>query len=143
MIADKLEKIPNEPLVDIEKIYELKDEEEEISVEKIILKKGIKLFKVSGKLATRIMGRVNIADNESMYFLHKTLEETGITSKLEKLRNRRRRFNRNCRLWIWVVYIIKKVGINMAKITYEEKIYSDDLTEKDKKILRIYRGTMV
>ena len=44
------------------------------------------------------MGRVNIADNESMYFLHKTLEETGITSKLEKLRNRRRRFNRNCRL---------------------------------------------
>ena len=143
MIADKLEKIPNEPLVDIEKIYELKDEEEEIAVEKIILKKGIKLFKVSGKLATRIMGRVNIADNESMYFLHKTLEETGITSKLEKLRNRRRRFNRNCRLWIWVVYIIKKVGINMAKITYEEKIYSDDLTEKDKKILRIYRGTMV
>ena len=108
MIADKLEKIPNEPLVDIEKIYELKDEEEEIAVEKIILKKGIKLFKVSGKLATRIMGRVNIADNESMYFLHKTLEETGITSKLEKLRNRRRRFNRNCRLWIWVVYIIKK-----------------------------------
>ena len=98
MIADKLEKIPNEPLVDIEKIYELKDEEEEISVEKIILKKGIKLFKVSGKLATRIMGRVNIADNESMYFLHKTLEETGITSKLEKLRNRRRRSNRNCRL---------------------------------------------
>lgn len=108
MIADKLEKIPNEPLVDIEKIYELKDEEEEISLEKIILKKGIKLFKVSGKLATRIMGRVNIADNESMYFLHKTLEETGITSKLEKLRNRRRRFNRNCRLWIWVVYIIKR-----------------------------------
>ena len=108
MIADKLEKIPNEPLVDIEKIYELKDEEEEISVEKIILKKGIKLFKVSGKLATKIMGRVNIADNESMYFLHKTLEETGITSKLEKLRNRRRRFNRNCRLWIWVVYIIKR-----------------------------------
>lgn len=108
MIADKLEKIPNEPLVDIEKIYELKDEEEEISVEKIILKKGIKLFKVSGKLATRIMGRVNIADNESMYFLHKTLEETGITSKLEKLRNRRRRFNRNCRLWIWVVYVIKR-----------------------------------
>lgn len=98
MIADKLEKIPNEPLVDIEKIYELKDEEEEISVEKIILKKGIKLFKVSGKLATRIMGRVNIADNESMYFLHKTLEETGITTKLEKLRNRRRRSNRNCRL---------------------------------------------
>lgn len=31
----------------------------------------------------------------------------------------------------------------MAKITYEEKIYSDDLTEKDKKILRIYRTTMV
>ena len=108
MIADKLEKIPNEPLVDIEKIYELKDEEEEISVEKIILKKGIKLFKVSGKLATRIMGRVNIADNESMYFLHKTLEETGITSKLEKLRNRRRRSNRNCRLWIWMVYIIRR-----------------------------------
>ena len=95
MIADKLEKIPNEPLVDIEKIYELKDEEE-ISVEKIILKKGIKLFKVSGKLATRIMGRVNIADNESMYFLHKTLEETGITSKLEKLRNRKV-FNYKCR----------------------------------------------
>ena len=31
----------------------------------------------------------------------------------------------------------------MAKITYEEKIYSAALTEKDKKILRIYRGTMV
>ena len=85
MVADKLEKIPNEPLVDIEKIYELKDKEEEVSVEKIILKKGIKLFKVSGKLATRVMGRVNIADNESMYFLHKILEETGITDKLEKL----------------------------------------------------------
>lgn len=85
MVADKLEKIPNEPLVDIEKIYELKDKEEEVLVEKIILKKGVKLFKVTGKLATRIMGRVNIADNESMHFLHKVLEETGITEKLEKL----------------------------------------------------------
>ena len=85
MVADKLEKIPNEPLVDIEKIYELKDKEEEVAVEKNILKKGLKLFKISGKLATRVMGRVNIADNESMYFLHKILEETGITDKLEKL----------------------------------------------------------
>ena len=31
----------------------------------------------------------------------------------------------------------------MAKITYEEKIYYDDLTEKDKKILRIYRTKVV
>ena len=85
MIADKLEKIPNEPLVDIEKIYKLKDNEEDAIVEKVILKKGVKLFKVSGKIATRVMGRVNIADNESMHFLHKILEETGITAKLEKL----------------------------------------------------------
>ena len=85
MVADKLEKIPNEPLVDIEKIYELKDNEEDAIVEKVILKKGVKLFKVSGKIATRVMGRVNIADNESMHFLHKILEETGITAKLEKL----------------------------------------------------------
>lgn len=39
MVADKLEKIPNEPLVDIEKIYELKDKEEEVLVEKLFLKK--------------------------------------------------------------------------------------------------------
>ena len=31
----------------------------------------------------------------------------------------------------------------MAKMTYEEKIYSADLTEKDKKILRIYRTKVV
>ena len=31
----------------------------------------------------------------------------------------------------------------MAKITYEEKIYSDDLTEKDKKIIENYSNIKI
>ena len=42
------------------------------------------MFIVEGKTVDRIMGRVNIADNESMYYFQKCLKNSGIEAELKK-----------------------------------------------------------
>lgn len=84
-IADMLEKMPKDEFVSEEEIIELKSEENDFLVEKITLKKGILLYQVTGKAATRIMGRININDNESMHYLHKILNESGIAGRMREL----------------------------------------------------------
>ena len=80
-VSKILKTLPKEEIVDIEDkvIYTLKDE---IPFE-IERKDGI--FIVTGKAVERLMGRVNIHDNESLYYFHKELSKLGVDEKLKEM----------------------------------------------------------
>ena len=42
-------------------------------------------FVITGKAIERLMGRINIDDNESMYYFHKSLTNLGIDEKLKQM----------------------------------------------------------
>ena len=42
------------------------------------------MFILEGKAVNRLMGRINIDDNESMYYLHKNLVNLGVEAELKK-----------------------------------------------------------
>ena len=62
-----------------EKFYILNNDEENFIIEK----QG-KIFVVTGKRVDSLMRRVNIADYESLFFLHKKLDEIGVNQELKK-----------------------------------------------------------
>ena len=62
-----------------EKVYILNNDEENFKIEK----QG-KIFVVTGKRVDSLMRRVNIADYESLFFLHKKLDEIGVNQELKK-----------------------------------------------------------
>jgi Obg family GTPase CgtA-like protein len=43
------------------------------------------VFYVKGRAVDRLMGRINIEDNESMYYFQKCLKNMGIEEKLKEL----------------------------------------------------------
>ena len=63
-----------------EKIVYTLEETEDFTV---TVEKG--KFLVEGKAVYRIMSRVNMDDNESLYYFHKCLENSGINSKLKEM----------------------------------------------------------
>ena len=69
-VEKTLQTLPKEDLIEYEdrKVYTLEDEE------KWTIKKEDGVFIVSGKAIQRLMGRVNIEDNESIYYLQKSLK---------------------------------------------------------------------
>ena len=71
-----------EELVEIEDrvVYTLQDKEQEWEAYE---EDGI--FYVKGKAVDRLMGRINIEDNESMYYLQKSIKNMGIEDKLKEL----------------------------------------------------------
>ncbi len=77
-----LKTLPKEEVVDIEDriVYTLEDKQ---NTWEINIVDGI--FIVKGKPIQRLMGRVNIEDNESMHFLHKTLRTMGVEQKLKQM----------------------------------------------------------
>ena len=79
-VAEVIKTLPKEEIYDIKDkvVYELKDEKE-FEVEKT--EDG---FVVSGPAIERILRRVNMADNESMYYFQKCLRESGIEDELRK-----------------------------------------------------------
>ena len=76
-----LKELPHEELIEEEEriVYTL-EETEDFSV---TVEKG--KFLVEGKAVYRIMSRVNMDDNESMYYFHKCLESSGINAKLKEM----------------------------------------------------------
>jgi len=81
--VDKMLKtLPKEELVEIEdrKIYTLEDKKDEWEI-----KEQDGIFYVTGRAVQRLMGRVNIEDNESMYYLQKCLKNMGIEAKLKEM----------------------------------------------------------
>ncbi len=81
-VEKTLKTLPKEELVEIEDrvVYTLEDKNEQWEIKE---KDGI--FIVSGRAVERLMGRVNIEDNESMYYLQKSLKNMGIDKKLKEM----------------------------------------------------------
>lgn len=80
-VEQALTELPHEELIDEEeKIVYTLEEEEDFTVTKENEK-----FLVEGKAVYRIMSRVNMDDNESLYYFHKCLENTGINAKLKEM----------------------------------------------------------
>ena len=77
-----LKTLPKKELVSIEEkmIYTLDNEKENFTV----TKEG-KVFVVEGPAIERLMGRINLDDNESMHYFQKSLRELGIEAKLKEL----------------------------------------------------------
>ncbi len=80
-VSNILKTLPKEDLIDIvdEKVYTL-EEQEDYTIEK---EDG--MFVIKGEPVERIMRRVNIADNESLYYFQKSLDELGVNEKLKDM----------------------------------------------------------
>ena len=81
-VAKIIKTLPKEEIVEVEDriVYTLDDEEEEqFKIE--MIKTGE--FIVTGPAAQRLMGRVNIGDNESYSYMEKMLKKIGITQALK------------------------------------------------------------
>lgn len=81
-VTEELKNLPKEDLIEIEDkvVYTLEDKKDEWTIKE---ENGV--FIVSGRAVQRLMGRVNIEDNESMYYLQKCLKNMGIDEKLKEM----------------------------------------------------------
>lgn len=80
-VSNTLKELPKEDLVEIEeikKVYTLEEKDEFT----IVKEEG--MFVVDGPGVQRIMRRVNLEDNESMYYFQKCLEQLGVNQKLKE-----------------------------------------------------------
>ncbi len=79
-VAKVLKDLPKEELVEVEDrvIYTLEDEEDEFEINVIDGE-----FVVTGPAVERLMGRVNIGDNESYHYMEKMLKKLGIEKALK------------------------------------------------------------
>ncbi len=80
-VAEELKKLPKEDL------YEERDKViytlEEDKKDEFFITKEKNTFILTGKAIERLMGRININDNESMYYFHKCLENIGVNKALK------------------------------------------------------------
>ena len=81
-VSQVLKTLPKENLVEIsneEKLYTLEDEEP------FTITMDGKTYVVNGPAVEKLMKRVNLNDNESMYYFHKTLDELGVSQILKEM----------------------------------------------------------
>ena len=81
-VSEVLKTLPKEDLIEIDnkkKIYTLQDEEE------ISVKKENEVYIVSGTAVEKLMRTINLADNESLHYFHRRLNEMGINQRLKEL----------------------------------------------------------
>ena len=80
-VAEVLKTLPKEELVEVDErvVYTLEEDKDEFKV-----RKENDIFIIEGKAINRLMGRINIDDNESMYYFQKSLKNLGIEDELKK-----------------------------------------------------------
>lgn len=80
-VIEVLKELPKEELVEIveKKMYVLEDEDNGYNITK-----EDRIFVVDGPAVQRIMRRINLEDNESMYYFQKCLDEIGVNEKLKQ-----------------------------------------------------------
>lgn len=80
-VSEVLKTLPKEELYTVEerKVYTLKQDKEEYTITK-----EDDIYVVDGPAVQRIMRRVNLEDNESMYYFQKCLENLGVNKKLKE-----------------------------------------------------------
>ena len=81
-VSEALKTLPKEELVEVQDrvVYTLEDEKQGFDVEIINGE-----FIVSGPAIEKLMGRINIGDNESMAYFERNLNELGINDKLREM----------------------------------------------------------
>ncbi len=82
-VSEVLKDLPKEELVEPEErvVYTLGDEDKGFD----IVKEDDETFVVTGPKVERLMGRVNMSDNESMHYFQKSLRELGIEDELKRM----------------------------------------------------------
>ena len=80
-VTEVLKTLPKEELVENDErvIYTLEEDKDEFSI-----RKEGNVFVIEGKAINRLMGRINIDDNESMHYFQKNLKSMGIEDELKK-----------------------------------------------------------
>lgn len=80
-VSNLLKTLPKEELVEKDEriVYTLEDDKEGFTITREKNK-----FIIKGEAVERIIRRVNIEDNESLYYLHKKLRELGVEEELKK-----------------------------------------------------------
>ena len=81
-VSQVLKALPKEELydeVEDKKVYTLQEEQEGYTI-----KKEDGIFVVDGPAVDRVMRRVNLEDNESMYYFQKCLDSLGVNQKLKE-----------------------------------------------------------
>ena len=80
-VAEVLKTLPKEDLIEVEdrKVYTLEDKDE------YTITKEDGMFVIRGEAVERIMRRVNIEDNESLYYFQKSLDNLGVNQKLKEM----------------------------------------------------------
>ena len=81
-VSQVLKGLPKEELydeVEDKKVYTLQEEQEGYTI-----KKEDGIFVVDGPAVDRVMRRVNLEDNESMYYFQKCLDSLGVNQKLKE-----------------------------------------------------------
>ena len=84
-VSKILKTLPKEDLIEVDKnlentkLYTLEEKED------FTVTKDKNKFIVEGEAIDKIIRRVNITDNESLFYLHKKLNEIGLNKKLRKL----------------------------------------------------------
>ena len=81
-VSKILKDLPKEDLFEAEDrvVYTLDEEKEKFEIEKVAGE-----FVITGKAIERVIGRINIDDNESMYYFHKCLTNLGVDTKLKEM----------------------------------------------------------
>ncbi len=81
-VTEVLKQLPKEELVEVEDriVYTLSEDKNDYT----ITKEG-KDYVIKGPAAERLLGRINVNDNESMYYFQKCIRELGIEDKLKKM----------------------------------------------------------
>ena len=80
-VSEVLKTLPKEELVEVEErvVYTLEDDKDEWTI-----RREGEMFIIEGKAINRLMGRINIDDNESMYYFQKNLKTMGIETELKR-----------------------------------------------------------
>lgn len=80
-VSELLKELPKEELTETQarKIYTLEEKKEGFTITK---EKG--MFVVDGPAVQRLMARVNLEDNESLYYFQKCLADLGVNEELKK-----------------------------------------------------------
>lgn len=80
-VAELLKTLPKDDWVEYEtrKVYKMEDKDG------YTIRKEGKMFVIEGEPVERIMRRVNIADNESLYYFQKNLDALGVNERLKKM----------------------------------------------------------
>ena len=77
-VSEVLKTLPKEELED-RVVYTLEDDKNDFTV-----RREDDMFILEGKAINRLMGRINIDDNESMYYFQKNLKSLGIEDELKR-----------------------------------------------------------